>query len=192
MSYCHMRVLRSDGEPEPRRMDGAALTAGQERFNLVTVSGRLLNQSMTTLIPGRHRHESLRLSSGGSEAEVFLDSSNGTQLPKFSPDDLIEATGLAVPGVNGAGRLMLRNAADVRSLGLAPEIARMRQWRNLSIVGGGVLLAGSVIFILRQRLVKERALAGEVRLLNTTLETRVAERTAELEHAREELKAALQ
>ena len=52
-------------------------------------------------------------------------------------------------------------------------------------------MAGTVILLLRRQVVKERALAGEVRSLNATLETRVAERTAELEQAREELKAAL-
>ncbi len=186
-----MRVLRSGTIPEPRRLDCGALAGGHGRFDLVTVSGRLMSQSRAALSAGRQQ-ESLRLGSGKDGAEVFLYSATGAQLPEYSPDDLIEATVLAVIGTNHDGRLMLRSAADVRSLGLAPEIVKMRQWRNISIAGSAALLGGGVIVMLRKRLIKERALAGEVRQLSATLESRVAQRTSELEQAREDLRAALQ
>jgi signal transduction histidine kinase len=161
------------------------------RHDLVTLTGRLVSQSSTAVRPGLH-FEGVRLGRDGAEAEVFLESPAGAQLPTLGADDLIEATGIAVSGTKpGVNRIMLRSAADLRSLGTAPEVVRTRQWRNYSFAAGGLLLAGGVIFMLRRQLHKERALAGEVRRLNATLETRVAERTAELDHAREELKAAL-
>lgn len=191
MRYCHMRVMSSDGDASPRPADAPAVARGGRMNDLVTVTGRLAGQSAVMLQPGQ-QYETARLLSGGAELEIYCQSPQGGNLPRLSADDLIEATGFVVPGATpGTGQLMLRGPSDIRSLGIAPEVTRARQWRIVGTSAGVVLLAGVVILALRRRLVKERALAGEVRLLNATLEHRVQERTAELEKAREDLKDAL-
>jgi signal transduction histidine kinase len=191
LRYCHVRIIGSGTPIPPLRITPVELQSAMHRNDLITVSGRASSQSSTEVRAGLH-FEGLRLTRDGGEVEVYLESSAGGHLPKFSPDDLLEATGIVVAGAKpGTVRVMLGSAADVRSLGTAPEVTRLRQWRNAAFAGGGTALAAVIIFLLRRQVVKERALAGEVRSLNTSLETRVAERTAELEQAREDLKAAL-
>jgi signal transduction histidine kinase len=197
MRFCEMRFLRSGDEPEPLRVDAATVLSGRVGNDLVAVQGRLVDYTHV-LVSGRW-FETLRLESRGTVLDAFFESTRSNHLASLKRDDLIEATGIVQPeeGVPPF-RLRIRTVNDVRSLGLAPSVSRMRRLRTTSIVGGIMLLATAWIVFLRVRLARERQLAVErsradvaVRELNTSLEKRVAERTAELERAKEELRLAL-
>lgn len=191
LRYSEMRVTGAGQPVPPRTASLSAAAAGVHRHDLISLSGRPVFQGTVKPQQGQ-QFEVVRLASGGSEIEAFFENTAAESFPRFGPDDLLQATGIAVaPGSGSADRLMLRTAQDIRSLGIAPEVLQARQWRNIALFGGGTVLATGIILMLRHRLIKERSLAGEVRVLNSSLEQRVTERTAELERAREELKAAL-
>ena len=191
LRYCEARIVRSGGNSDPLPIDGAGIADGLHRHNLVTFKGRAISQTSATLQAAR-RVEAVRLRCGEKEVEAYLETPDGGHLVNFSTDDLIEVTGL-VSGDGGGpkGRLMLRSASDIRSLGTAPEVIRAAHLRNLIIAGGGGLLALGVIFMMRRRLRRERFLSNEIRVLNASLEIRVKERTMELEQARADLHEAL-
>ena len=191
LRYCEARVLRSGGNFDPLPIDGASIANGSHRHNLVTFKGRAASQTSATLQAAR-MVEAVRLRCGETEVEAYLESPDGEHLVKYSTDDLIEVTGMVSADGGGAkGRLMLRSASDIRSLGTAPEVIRAVQIRNLIIAGGGGLLALGGILIMRRRLRRERFLSHEIRVLNASLENRVKERTMELEQARADLHASL-
>jgi len=204
LQHAQLRVLGAGPEPEPISVTTAEVAAGQFPSDLVTVRGRLLGRHQVTT--GRNLwRDVLRLTADGHEVSVFLDSNVSDRFATLPLNDLIEARGLVVPEDGAAPGLpakkylvQVTSVADVRSLGLAPEVARNR---TLQLTGGVailVLLAGSWIALLRSRLARERRIATErerseaaIREANTSLERRVAERTVELEKAREETARAL-
>jgi signal transduction histidine kinase len=205
LQYGQMRFLQGGPEPEPIAATPAEIAAGKFTSDFVSVRGRLLARNEMSSGNNRWR-DVLRLSAQGREVEVFLDSESSGKFASLSLDDAIEARGLVVPEAGArpgasAKRYLVQvvSAAEVHSLGLAPEIARLR---TVQLVGGATgltLLAGSWIALLRSRLAREQRVAIErerseaaIREANTSLERRVAQRTAELENAREEIARALQ
>lgn len=205
LQHGQMRFLQRGPEPEPITATPAEIAAGKFTSDFVSVRGRLLARN--EISSGRNRwRDVLRLSANGRELEVFLDSESRGKFASLSLDDAVEARGLVVPeagaspGASAKGYVVQAvSAADVRSLGLAPEIARLRALQLLGGAAGLALLAGSWIALLRSRLARERRVAVErgrseaaIREANISLERRVAERTAELENAREGIARALQ
>ncbi len=198
MRFAQTRIMRSGELPEPVAASFAAVASGLHNDDLVQVRGRLIERGD---LPERASEtaEWLRLESNGAVIEVILQSTGSRKLAHLKADDLLEATGLVVPSESriGAG-IRLRSASDVRSLGLAPAAARMRAWRLAAILGAAVLALGGWIALLRHKLAlqrseaaKDAAAAATVRQLNISLEKRVAERTCELEDAKEELRRSL-
>jgi signal transduction histidine kinase len=197
LRYSLFRVLRPGEEPEPVQTNLAAVISGRVANNLVTVRGRLIDQQHFNL--GSRGYELLKLRSGSAVLDAVLDSTKTGPPLSLAIDDMIEATGLVQPDGNSPGfRLRMRSVSDARSLGVAPEVMRTRRLQGAGIAAALVFAAALWILFLRQKLARERQLAVEraradsaVRELNTALEHRVAERTAELEKAREKLDRAL-
>ena len=204
LQHCQLRVLRNGPEPEPTAVTPADINAGKFISDLVTVRGRLLYRH--EISNGSLWRDMLRLSADGREVDVFVDSNGSGKFGSLSVNDLIEARGVAVPDDAAAFGLsankyfvQVASVADVRSLGLAPEIARRRTFQLVGTAAVLVLLAGSWIALLRSRLARERRVAlererSEAAILeaNASLERRVAERTSELEKARQETARALE
>lgn len=160
LRYSLFRVLRSGEEVEPVQTNLAAVISGRVANDLVTVRGRLVDQQHLNL--GGRAYELLRLRSGTAVLDVILESSKAGPPFALAIDDLIEATGLVRPeDGGGVFRLRLRSVSDARSLGIAPEVTRARQIRTAVIAAALVLAAALWIFFLRQKLGRERQLAGE-------------------------------
>lgn len=205
LQHGQMRLLQRGSEPEPVAATPAEIAAGRFTSDLVALRGRLLARNEVS--SGRNRwRDVLHLSANGRAVDVFLDSESSGKFASLAVNDAIEARGLVVPeagtsfGASAKGYMVqVVSAADVRSLGLAPEIVRLRTLQLLGGATGLALLAGSWIALLRSRLARERRIATEreqseaaIREANLSLERRVAERTAELEKAREEIARALE
>jgi len=205
LQHSQMRVLQSGPEPEPIIATPADIAADKFTSDLVTVRGRLLGRH--EIATGRNFwRDVVRLSAGGHEVDVFIESNVSGRFALLSLNDLIEVRGVAVPDDGTAlGSLpkefsvQVASVADVRSLGLAPEIAQRRTFQLVGSVTVLVLLGGSWIALLRSRLARERRVAAErersqaaIREANASLERRVAERTAELEKARANTARALE
>ena len=197
LRYAQIRVLNPGDDPEPVRADFAVIQSGRVANELVTVSGRLLDRSRFVL--SGHPYEVLKLSSQGKLLDAVVDSSRSNELASLRIDDLIRATGIVQPQIGSLPyRLHLPTAAGLQSLGLAPEVIRVRRWRTIGMVGGLALMAGAWIVFLRHKLARERELAvararsaAMARELNVNLEQRVAERTGELERAKDDLRRTL-
>jgi signal transduction histidine kinase len=199
----HVRVLRPGEAPEPRAANLADAVRGKVANNLVTVRGRLrdyFSGDYASSIAQSRWREVLRIDHDGSELEVVYENANNRgAFSGFKVNDLIEATGILRPEDGTPPyRLRVRTLADLRSLGVAPEVVRARQFRIFAGVAAVMLTAGAWIVLLRNKLKRERLLAAErmradaaMRELNTSLESRVGQRTAELQKTQEELQRAL-
>ncbi len=201
--FAQARLLRDGEVPSPAQAEISAVASGAMANNLVTARARLRGHSKADLQISEsinRTRETLRVERDGAELEIVYENSGaGGSLAGFKVDDEIEATGIVRPESGSPPyRLCIRSLNDVHSLGEAPEVGRARQIRLFGIIGAIVLVAGVWIALLRSRLKRERQVAKEraradraVRELNMSLESRVGQRTAELQTAQEELKRAL-
>lgn len=201
--FGQLRVVRGGDLPEAKHATVGEVSSGAVANDLVTVRGRLrgyFSGNYGNGTSGNRWREVLRIEQDNAEVEVVYENANNRgSLAGFKIDDLIEATGIVRPEEGTpAYRLRARTLNDLRSLGEAPEVVWARQVRIFSVIGTVILAAAAWIILLRGKLKRERMLSRErmradaaVRELNTSLESRVGQRTSELEKAQEELRRAL-
>ncbi len=201
--YSQTRLI-SHGQPaEAMPVSLASVVTGQSSNDLVRFYGRLKNYRVGAAETGRFSNrwrETLQLEQDGSEMEVVLEAAgNQPHLADFKLNDRLEVVGIVRPeqGIIPF-RLCLRTASDVRSLGIAPEFLHDRQIRIFTIIVGGLALSMGLILFLARKLYAGRMISAEraradaaMMALNNELEQHVAERTSELETAREDLRLAL-
>ena len=175
--------------PRAVTVDDAVL--GRAGNDLVTLRGRLTSRHETGA--GPLRRETLEVTAEGRSMPVILDTKTGGFLKELQLEDLVEATGIVEPAPGTPPWVMrLVEAKDVKSFGLAPEVAAARGWRRLSWFAGGLAVAGGILVVTRRRQLRHRERVMAIRDQNTALEKRVAQRTAELEVARDDLRRALE
>ena len=192
------RVLRHSEPTPPVSTALADVADGRGSYDLVHLDGRLVSHQVSRNAGGDWR-DSMELEAGGTRLQAFCDSASSNSFPALRVDDWVEVNGVVFPASgNQPVKLMLLTPADARSLGLAPAIARMQFLKTLGLLAMVVATAGGWIAWLSHRLVRERQFATErartdaaVREVNAALERRVAERTSELERAKEDLHSAL-
>lgn len=195
------RIAGHTAPPAPTRIKAAALDDPAHDAEVVVTEGRLLSRE--SLRSGVSSHDVLTLQSGGTTFEAVLDSVPAKPLPELRVDHMLRVTGVAHARAYGVTypRLYLRDAADVEEHGLAgPVLARY-----LTAAGGVcIVLALGWVFALRRKVARQAAEAAArrkmedalresertVRELNTGLEARVAERTADLVEANQSLQDA--
>lgn len=190
LNYAQFKIIKRKGTAQPTLATVTDTAEGKHASDLITLTGRLTSHHETTA--GKMRRETLQLVEGQRMLPVVLDTQSGGKLDTLAVDDLMEVTGLVEPST-GTPPWILRISSPsvVKSLGLSPEVARKRM---LTAIGGsiGAIILGCVTFgwiRRRRRKLKERVAA--IRDQNTALEKRVADRTQELETAKEELRRAL-
>lgn len=184
LNFGVVRVVRSGAVPAPMSTDIATIADGRHVHDLVELQGRLLSVDDVMVAPDRWR-TTMKLQDGERSIIAFLDSSTRGVLTSLPHDSLLQVKGI----VTGAPhfpeiRLWLRSPEDVQALGMAKEVENKRLWTGLGIAAiAVVMLAGWVLVLGRSR--------TAVKVANASLEARVAERTAELASAKEDLARAL-
>lgn len=184
LNFGVVRVLRSGPEAVAVPTDIATIVAGKHVHDLVEVHGRLLSLDDVLVAPGRWR-TTMKLEDSGHKIVAFLDASTRGTLAHLGLDHLLRVRGV----VTGAPhfpeiRLWVRTAEDMESLGVAKDVVTRRLWTGLGIAAVVVIaLAGWALMLRRSRKVVDE--------LNAGLEKRVAERTAELAAAKDDLARSL-
>lgn len=178
------RVLRSDPSPAAVPTDIAMVAAGNHVHDLVEVQGRLLSLDDVLVAPGRYR-TTMKLKDADHTIIAYLDAPTRGALTHLEQDHLLLVKGI----VTGAPhfpeiRLWVPTPDALQSLGVATDVVTRRLWIGLGVAGVIVIMLVGWAFMLRRS-------HTVVRDLNASLETRVAERTAELAAAKDDLARAL-
>lgn len=178
------RVVRSDPAPAAVPTDIAKVVAGNHVHDLVEVQGHLSSLDDVLVAPGRYR-TTMKLKDSDHAIIAYHDAPTRGALAHLEHDHLLHVRGI----VTGAPhfpeiRLWLPTPEDVESLGVAPDVVARRLWLGLGVASVIVImLVGWAFMLSRSRTV--------IRELNASLERRVAERTAELAAAKDDLAQAL-
>lgn len=191
LSFSSFRILKGNNPPpEPQFVSAQSIQSGAAADNFVRVSGRLLSVNRSNSSPGVR--DIFRIENDGASFQAILDRASDSRLNGFHPDDTLELSGMVVP-TDGEERfaLRLRSIQDVRTLGLAPGVERLRAARTIGIAAALLVLAAGWIVFLRFKLVEGQRGAEAMTRMNAALEQRVKERTAELEVAHDGLRRAL-
>ncbi len=191
LQLAQFKVVKRLAGVVPRTVTVEDAALGRAGNDLVTLQGRLTSRHETGA--GPLRRETLELTVDHRAMPVILDTRTGGLLKHLGLQDWVEVTGIVEPAPGTPPWVVrLTDAKEVRSFGLAPEIAAARRWQRLGWIAGGVGLAGGILVISRRRQLRQRQRVTVIREQNAALEKRVAQRTAELEVARDELKRALE
>ena len=190
MRSCRARVIGKGEVPAPV-VDPPLADVSAWCNELVTLTGNGITSGTLASVPGRVM-EFVSFTVGGRTIEAWLDTSQGGQLPRVQPGNRVRVTGALTSGESEPLRVMLRGPGDFQLLGPDPAIERERLLRNAVLAGAGALLLGGWAASMWRGLRRQRSAAAAVRELNATLERRVAERTAELEQARQDLACSLE
>lgn len=184
LNFCVARVLRSDPLPAALPTDIATVAAENHVHDLVEVQGRLMSLDDVLVAPGRYR-TTMKLKDADHTIIAYLDAPARGALTHLEQDHLLRVRGI----VTGAPhfpeiRLWVPTPDDLQSLGVATDVVTRRLWMGLGIAGVIVIMLVGWAFMLRRS-------HTVVRDLNASLETRVADRTAELAAAKDDLARAL-
>ncbi|HAM73632.1 MAG TPA: hypothetical protein DCM86_18520 [Verrucomicrobiales bacterium] len=191
MSFSSFRLLGSNTPPEAASPPPTAILSGAAANDWVRVTGRLAGTNATPA-QGARDAQTLTIEVDGRMLPVLWDAARLGAPPTLHPDDMLEATGLVLPGrIDGQQAINLLRAGDLRVLYLAPRLARERTLRVVGITVALLLAAGGWIAFLWFKLAERDRATAAMRELNSALERRVTERTRELEAAKEGLHAAL-
>ena len=191
LQLAQFKVVQRLAGVTPREVSVEEAASGRAGNDLVTLRGRLRSRHETGA--GPLRRETLELMDGNQAMPVILDTRTGGFLQNLAPEDLVEATGIVEPAPGTPPWVVrLAEAKDVKSLGLAPEVASARRWKRLGWLSSGLILVGGTMIFTRRRQLRQRERVRAIRDQNAALEKRVVERTAELEVARDELKRSLE
>ena len=131
LRYAQFRVRNHADAPDARAVKIAAAANGASANDLVILRGRLVNYTAGFASDASARRvwrEAILLDDGNAGIEVILENATAQEVfAKFTPDDLIEATGIVRPeGGTPAFRLRIRTMDDIRTLGPDPSIARQK------------------------------------------------------------------
>ena len=190
LSLAQFKVVKRQAGVVPRAVSVEDSAMGRAANDLVTLRGRLTSRHETGA--GVLRRETLELTVGNQAMPVILDTKTGGFLKHLALQDWVEATGIVEPAPGTPPWVLrLADAKEVKSFGLAPEIASARRWQRVGGLAAGLGVVGAALTITRRRQLRQRERVQAISRQNTALEKRVVERTAELEMTRDELKRAL-
>jgi signal transduction histidine kinase len=184
LNFSVVRVVSQGAVPTAIPTDIATITAGKYVHDLVEVHGELLSLDDVLVAPGKWR-TTMRLKEAEQTIIAFLDAPVRGALADFPIGHVfkVEAVVTGEPHFPEI-RLWVRAPQDMQSLGVAEADVTRHLWTGLGIAAlATLILAGWVVMLRRSRRI--------VSELNASLETRVAQRTAELAAAKEELAKAL-
>ncbi len=172
LSFSSFRTLGTNTPPEPRVVVSSEMLSGSAAHDLVRISGRLLSRVQTTV--NKIAAETLRLEDDDGEFQAVLESSRGGQLTFLKTDDHVELTGIVLPSPTDPPYLLrLREAADARSFGESPLVARQRFWRTVGIISTLFAFGVGWIVMLRRQ-VNQRT--TQLRKANDVLQREVEDR----------------
>lgn len=182
LRYSVMRVLSSGDALAPVSLTAEALSNGTLVNDLVRTSGRLASREQVSVSGGIV--ETLQVETDAGSIQASLESRAGGAFSALRVNDRVELTGLIVAtGSQPAYAMRLRNAGDVRSMGLDPAVSR-NQLLRLCIVAIAAVVAVLVwVRMLRREVASRTAALGEA---NGRLSAEIEERAkaqAELDRA---------
>lgn len=184
LDFAVVRVLKPGPEPMPKPASIESIVAGNHVHDLVEVQGRLLSIDDVLVAPGRFR-TTMKLADGENKIVAFLDATSRGMVKGIEVDHLLRVSGIVTgPPHFPEIRLWVRSTDDLLSQGVAQEVETRRLWTSLGIaLAIVIMLTGWVLMLRRSR--------AAVREVNASLEARVAERTAELAAAKDDVTRAL-
>ncbi|MCB1209071.1 MAG: HAMP domain-containing histidine kinase [Verrucomicrobiales bacterium] len=192
LQECHVRVVGSQGPPQPISATLAEVAKGNFTHDYVEVRGRLITLQQAPMDRGEWR-TTMVIEDNGVQMPVAHQGRGRAGFASLHLDDEVLVRAL----VGGATRLDPRHLKllaehDANSMGPSPAM----RMRKLLLWGGGgaVCVAALALWIglLRRALNRQKKADAALREINTTLEQRVAERTAALETAQADLSRALE
>lgn len=184
LNYAQVRVVRSGPVPAAVNTDIAKVSSGGFVHDLVELHGRLVSLDDVLVTPGRWR-TTMKIEDSGRSIIAFMDASKRGALADLSPDHLLKVRAIVTgtphfPEI----RLWIPAADDVQSLGMASDVITRRVWMWIGITAAVMATLVAWALLLRRS-------RTAIREMNAGLEKRVAERTAELAAAKDELSRAL-
>lgn len=192
--FATVRVLKDGkGTPAPRQAALDDIISGSFTSDLVETRGRLLSFDQIPIEKGYWRTSLQLESDAGVPFHAVSYSPRPSSEKNLRVDDEVLLRALVGRATSQSPRQLwfASAAADVKSLGVSPVVLTRQLWRW----GGGgaaiLVLLLAWIGLLRRSNQQKTRLATELKAATDLLEHRVAERTAELRQAHEELNEAL-
>lgn len=188
---CHVRVIDHDLAPQPAITTLRKINAGAHTFDLVQFKARLLHNDQSP--PDRRLwRTSMMMESEGLTMPLMAELPDQDAFRSLSPNDEIEVRGVVDKATSySPRRIRVASAGDVVSLGLAPSVREERLWWWTGSGALVLLVLGAWISTLMRSLHHQRQTDAALRELNATLESRVQERTQQLEDSQQHLERAL-
>lgn len=188
---CHVRVIGHDLAPQPAITTLKEINSGAHTFDFVQFKARLLHKDQSPPDRGMWR-TSMMMESEGLPMPLIAELPRQDAFQSLNPNDEIDVRGVVDKATSySPRRIRVASAGDVVSLGLAPSVRKERLWWWTGSIALVLLVLGAWISTLMRSLHRQRQGDAALRELNATLETRVQERTQQLEASQQHLERAL-
>lgn len=180
-----VRIVGHHDRVTPVTATLAKVAAGELASDFAELRGRLLSLNQVSVNSGEWR-STLLLESGGVRLPVVLQSAGRPSFDSLHVDDeLVVHAVVGRASKGGPPELLLATSADVRSLGISPDVKRRQMW----IWGSGVAVVFAVLVAWIAVLRRSSRIQREATAM---LEQRVNERTVDLQKAQSDLQRALE
>ena len=188
---CHVRVVGHDLAPQPAITTLKEINSGAHTFDLVQFKARLLHKDQSPPDRGLWR-TSMMMESEGLTMPLIAELPLQDAFQSLNSNDEIEVRGVVDKATSySPRRIRVASSGDVVSLGLAPSVREERLWWWTGSATLVLLVLGAWISTLMRSLHRQRQGDAALRELNATLESRVQERTQQLEASQVHLERAL-